>query len=134
MGFELSLDAVRSRYGEGWNKAAAPMPPKRAAGAVDPGAEPANFAEPGAPELDAIDELVDAELNQWQLVMAPLVDPLQQAIDEAVAKGETAQQLLDRLPALLQTMDPRALAESLTRAALTARIGAAAGIPTSLEN
>lgn len=134
MGFELSLDAVRSRYGEGWNKVASPMPQKRVSGAVDPVAEPANFAEPGAPERDAIDELVDAELNQWQLVMAPLVDPLQQAIDEAVAKGETAQQLLDRLPALLQTMDPRALAESLTRAALTARIGAAAGIPTSLEN
>ena len=67
-------------------------------------------------------------------MLAPLVDPLQQAIDEAVANGETAQQLLDRLPALLQAMDPRALADSLTRAALTARIGGAPGIPTGAES
>ncbi len=136
MGFELSLDAVRARYGEGWGKApaaAAPAPAVAAATGANT-ANTANFAEQGTAAQDAIDQLVDAELNQWQAVMAPLVDPLQQAINEAVANGETAQQLLDRLPALLQTMDPRALADSLTRAALTARIGAAAGIPTSAED
>jgi phage gp29-like protein len=141
MGFTLSLDAVRARYGEGWNQAPAPVVPPvpaPAEAAQDKTANTANFAEPGMTQPgstapDAIDQLVDAELNQWQVVMAPLVDPLQQAINEAVANGETAQQLLDRLPALLKTMDPSALADSLTRAALTARIGAAAGIPTSAD-
>ncbi|WP_164868455.1 DUF935 family protein [Hydrogenophaga sp. NH-16] len=85
-------------------------------------------------ERDAIDELVDAELAEsWQKAMAPLVDPAQQLLDQAAAEGWTAQQLIDRLPALLEQMDPAQLAESLTRATATARLAGAAGIPPAAE-
>jgi phage gp29-like protein len=85
-------------------------------------------------ERDAIDELVDAELaSSWQQAMAPLIDPAQQLLDQAAREGWTAQQLIDRLPDLLETMDPTALADSLTRATATARLAGAAGIPPSEE-
>lgn len=125
---------------------------------VAPGAAPAEPPKPAAParpkveglqegetdadqlpeyaerERDAIDELVDAELAEsWQKAMAPLVDPAQQLLDQAAAEGWTAQQLIDRLPALLEQMDPAQLAESLTRATATARLAGAAGIPPAAE-
>lgn len=85
-------------------------------------------------QRDAIDELVDAELAaSWQQAMAPLVDPAQQLLDQAAAEGWTAQQLIDRLPDLLERMDPAQLAASLTRATATARLAGAAGIPPAVE-
>lgn len=89
------------------------------------------YAEGAAAPRDAVDELVDQELNQWQAAMAPLVDPLQAAVDEAVAKGETAADLIARLPGVLAKMDPAKLADSLTKLTITARLGASAGIPTA---
>lgn len=90
----------------------------------------AAFAEPAtAPEPDALDALIDAEMADWQTLLRPMVDPLQAAIDQAVANGDTAQQLLDRLPAVLGDMAPDALATALTRAAFTARLGGVAGLP-----
>jgi phage gp29-like protein len=85
-------------------------------------------------EQDAIDHLVDAELaDSWKQAMAPLIDPAQQLLDQAAREGWTAQQLIDRLPDLLQTMDPAQLADSLTRATATARLAGAAGIPPAQE-
>lgn len=80
--------------------------------------------------LDAIDALVDAALNDWEPLMSPMVDPLQAAMDESAAKGETAGELLARLPALLGSMNADALARALTHSAFTARIGALAGLST----
>lgn len=115
---------------------AAPGRPEPAEGADPAEGEntPADFAEPGAPgQPDAIDQLVDAELGQWEEVMAPLIDPAQALIDQAAREGWTAQQLIDRLPALLTQSSAEALANALTQAALTARLAAAAGIPTAPE-
>lgn len=85
-------------------------------------------------QQDAIDELVDAELaDSWQQTLAPLIDPAQQLLDQAARERWTAQQLIDRLPDLLQRMDPTQLATSLTRATATARLAGAAGIPPSEE-
>lgn len=106
-------------------------PAKAPAGA--PGAQFAEGDLIAALQPDAIDSLVEEELNQWQEALSPLVDPLQALLDDAAAKGETAAQLIARLPDALATMDPQALADSLTRIALTARLGAAAGIPTETE-
>lgn len=128
------------------------------AGQAAPGADPAAPAKPAAParpkaegdqpgdtdtdelpeyaerERDAIDDLVDAELaDSWQQTLAPLIDPAQQLLDQAAAEGWTAQQLIARLPDLLQRMDPTQLAESLTRATATARLAGAAGIPPAQE-
>jgi phage gp29-like protein len=94
----------------------------------------AEFAEAPARELDAIDQLVDAELaSSWQQALAPLIDPAQTLIDQAGRERWTAQQLIDRLPDLLTQMDPASLAESLTRATATARLAGSAGIPPAVE-
>lgn len=94
---------------------------------TDPNAAPA-FADHTPAEPDAIDALVDAELAQWQPLLAPMTTPLQAAIDAAVANGDTAAELIARLPALLANMDADALAQALTRAAFTARLAGVAAL------
>lgn len=132
MGFELDENTVRARYGEGWSKKAAPpsAPPQQGnvVPLARPGqkAEPANFAELNP--RDALDHLVDDALGDWQPLMAPMAKRLQATIDAAVAAGETAEQLLQRLPQLLAELDTAPLAESLAQTAFAARIGANAGL------
>ncbi len=77
---------------------------------------------------DALDALIAQEQAQWQPVMEPLVKPIQALLSDAAAKGLTAQQVLDLLPGLLPKLDTQPLADSLTRVAFAARLGAAAGI------
>ncbi|MBV2264381.1 MAG: DUF935 domain-containing protein [Thauera sp.] len=109
MGFELNLDAVRAKYGEGWEKKAPPpvpppvvAPPAGLPKAPEPGADNANpddpeqeddEAEDGTADFaeraqldgqqaidDAIAAIPDAEL---QAAMAGLMKPLLAAIDAA---------------------------------------------------
>lgn len=56
------------------------------------------------------------------------IDPIRKLLLDAAARGETAAELLARLPDLLAEMDADPLAESLTRTAFAARLGAQAGI------
>ncbi len=138
MGFELSEEAVREKYGEGWSKKKTPaappptLPVKPApAGNTPPGGSgdgegTANFAEMAG--MDAIDVLVAEALGDWQGMLAPMVNPIQQALDEAAAAGETAEEFLGRLPGLLEQMDPGALLKALTKAALTSRLAGNAGV------
>ena len=141
MGFELDENTVRAKYGEGWSKKKVPSPPPPEPAPMPttgaPVAEPgtlrapaaASFAEPGqAQQGDALDELVDGALADWQPLMAPVAQKLQALLDEAVARGETAEQLLQRLPGLLAQLDADAMADSLTRATFAARAGAVAGV------
>jgi phage gp29-like protein len=129
MGFKMTLTGVKAKYGEYWEEAAAPTPAPAPGAAAKPAA-PASFAEPGpaAAQPDALDTLIDAELAQWQLVMAPMVDPIRKLLADAAARGQTAAELLARLPELLAQMDADPLAASLTRTAFAARLGADAGV------
>jgi phage gp29-like protein len=86
---------------------------------------------PSAPEQDAIDRLAASLGGDWREVIAPLADPIQAALDESHANGETAEQFIARLPALLEKMDPAALTEQLARAAFSARLMGEAGIDLS---
>lgn len=142
MGFELDEAAVQERYGQGWKKKAAPAPADPAAAPVLPqpptGAKPpAAFAEPGqgvttvAEPGDAIEGFIDNQLQDWERLLQPLVDPVAAAIDAAVANGETAADLLRRLGEL--QLDTTALATSLEKAMTTATLVAAAGVPTVTE-
>ena len=127
MGFRMTLEGVRSKYGEHWEEAPAPTTvPVSAALPV----APASFAEanPDAAQPDALDQLIEVEQAQWQHVMEPMVDPIRKLLADAAARGETAAELLDRLPELLAQMDAGPLAASLTRTAFAARLGANAGI------
>lgn len=121
MGFRMTLDGVRAKYGEHWEAVAPDL--------VKP-AGPASFAEAAvvAAQPDALDQLIEAEQAQWQAVMAPMVDPIRALLADAAARGETAAELLARLPELLARMDADPLAESLGRTAFAARLGAQAGL------
>ncbi|QDL55337.1 DUF935 domain-containing protein [Rhodoferax aquaticus] len=85
------------------------------------------FAEAGS-VVDGVDAIVNDAMSAWEPVLAPMVDPIQAALDESVSKGETAAEFLARLPAILETMNPDALARALTHAAFVARLGAQAGL------
>ena len=147
MGFELEEEAVREKYGDGWRKKKTPEPPPMVPGvaplvdgkplAVDGKKPPktgdpatASFAEAPTPAAagDAIDQLIEAESANWQPLLDPLLAPLQAAFDEAARNGETAAQLIARLPALLAQMDANPLADDLAKMAFTARLAGNAGI------
>lgn len=130
MGFELSEEAVREKYGEGWSKKVPaavppPVPGKKPAAAPADGAGAVNFAEAGP---DAIDVLVDEALGGWKPMMQPFATALQAELDASVRAGETAGEFLSRLPALLAKMDPSALQEALTKAATTTHLGGLSGV------
>ena len=122
MGFRMTLDGVRARYGEHWELAPnQPTLPASAAGGV-----PRSFAEGQTVGRDALDELVDEELAQWREALEPMAAPLRDLMARASQEGWTAGQLLDALPGVLPEMDADALA--LTRAAFAARGAARAGL------
>lgn len=137
MGFELSEEAVREKYGEGWSKKktpppTAPVPAQQPP--VKPGAEPDGAGDPGSVNFaemdgrDALDALVDEAIGEWRYMMVPMVEPIQQALDEALAAGETAEGFLARLPGLLEQMNSGRLLAGLVKAAMSARLGGEAGV------
>jgi phage gp29-like protein len=77
---------------------------------------------------DALDDLVDEALADWELMLAPIVEPLLAEMDKAIAAGESLDSLRARLPELLAHMDARPMAERLARAAFMARLAGAADI------
>lgn len=77
---------------------------------------------------DAIDYLSASLAGDWREVVSPLAEPLQAALDEAHANGETAGEFLARLPGLLEQMDPATLTEQLARAAFASRLLGEAGL------
>lgn len=124
MGFKMTLDGVRAKYGEHWEAAAAVL--------ANPASLPAaaSFAEASAiaTQPDALDQLIAAEQAQWQPVMEPMMGPIRQLLVARATHGLTAAELLALLPGLLAEMDADPLAASLTRTAFAARLGAQAGI------
>lgn len=139
MGFELDENTVRAKYGEGWSKKVpVPPPPLQDVPINSPGVlaipeapSAASFAEPDmvpTTQPDALDALIDAEQAQWHAVMAPLAGSVQALLTDAAARGQSAAELLERLPGLLPTLDSANLAESLTRTAFAARLAGDAGL------
>jgi phage gp29-like protein len=131
LGFRLTLDGVRAKYGEYWEAAPDNVKVKRAAGDPNAGANAgintempsASFAEGNPAPPDAIDQLVSSELAQWRDVVEPLAAPLRALLKQAAAQGLTAGELLARLPDLLAQMDDGPLAQSLTGLAYTSPAG-----------
>lgn len=135
MGFELDEATVKARYGEGWKKKTSVNPDTQ----IQPGTKPqqtpsqtaASFAEAPAKaeyQPDALDALIDAEQAAWRPAMDPLVDPIRAFLADAAARGQTAEEVLARLPELLPQLNANSLADSLANAAFTARLAANAGI------
>lgn len=117
-------------------------PPPPAPVLPDPGAKPGQ-AEPtpkphagkaalatqvAHPERDAIDDLVDEALSDWQAVLNPMVEPLMAEIDKAISAGETPKALLARLPELGRLVDGSRLAQQLARIQFVARLAGEADL------
>lgn len=150
MGFELEETAVRAKYGDGWRKKATPAPDKVGGDNEDPArpaedpkiddeetegegkpaaGKEASFAEPaGGGSSDAIDALVDDALDGWEPALSPMVEPIVKLMQDAAAKGETAAELLARLPDVLGEMDTAALAGLLAKTTTAGRLAGNAGI------
>lgn len=155
LGLEVEQDWVREKWGIPQPKAgaallakAAPPPPPEPPDA--PGdAEPPNAPEAKAatatrraaqaqqdtataaqPELppDGLDAINDAVLDDGWLLMEPLLAPMQAAMAEATANGETAAQLLERLANILPGLDGTALTNALARSAFAARLAGVGGL------
>lgn len=98
----------------------APKPPAAKAaltGQVDAG-----------PPADLIDGLVAEQVDQWQPLLGPLMEPLMAELDRAVAAGEDLATFTARLPALVARLDVQALASDLARAAFSARLAGEADL------
>lgn len=122
MGFKPTLKYIQAKYGGEWVEV---KPSVASDGAVLGGAA-AEFAE--AQTQDDIDGLVDFAMQDWQEDMEPIAAALQSAMDASAANGETAAQFMERLPALLNKLNPVPLAKRLAGAAFVARISGEAGI------
>lgn len=68
-------------------------------------------------ETDEIDRLVADALDDWQPLLAPTLDPVQQLADDSASFED----FLAQLPGLLEQLDSQALIQSLAAAAFKAR-------------
>lgn len=78
---------------------------------------------------DPVDDIVDAELEGWERVVSPLVNPIQRLAAECADE----QEFLDRLPDVLNKQDATALARSLAESMFAARVLAETGIETGVN-
>lgn len=129
MGYRLSLDAVREKYGEGWDENVgannhSPLPAD--AGMPNPAASFAAAAGNGQQTTaHPIDRILATALGDWRDVIRPLADPALDLIDRARAEDWPVDKIVSALAALPADMNAAPLAERLARATLTARIEAA---------
>lgn len=91
---------------------------------------------PQAPQpaaRDAFDDLVDEAVADWQPLLAPMVQPLQDALTAAIANGDTLEAFAARLPELIDRLDGRPLAERLARASFIGHLAGEADFDPTLE-
>jgi phage gp29-like protein len=69
------------------------------------------------PEADMLEEMADAEAEEWEPVMAPIVNPVLALAGQA----ESFEEFLAELPRLLEEMNPDELINKLARATFKAR-------------
>lgn len=109
MGFELSEDAVRAKYGEGWSKKIAP--PSAAA------QRPASFSEEGTPVDDPGLSAIDAAIASLDSqVLREVLDGLLDPILEAVEASGSFEEALAALGAAYPKMNPTKLQALLAKA------------------
>lgn len=126
MGYRLSIDAIREKYGEGWeenNLAPTPAPFT----ASDPAAALFSAAPDNGKRTTAhpIDRILATALGDWHTLIDPLAAPALDLLDRARAEDWTVDKITAELAALPADMNAAPLAERLARATLTARIEAA---------
>ncbi|WP_290889410.1 DUF935 domain-containing protein [Arenimonas sp.] len=83
---------------------------------------------PIAPARDALDDLVDEALGDWQPAVEQMLEPIMAEVRAAAADGATVEQLKARLAELLPRVPADKLAETLARAAFVARLAGEADL------
>lgn len=134
MGFELTLDAVRAKYGEGWEKkiTAPPVPPTPSTGAgVLPGTV-VEFAEPGG--RPATQTAITNQLGA--ATTGPLDDWLRQIlaiVDAAIAHGDDLPALQARILDAFGELPHDALTELMALGYTAARLAGMAKVASESE-
>ena len=81
----------------------------------------ANAESPSRP--DAVEALLDEELEDWEEMVRPLVDPVEKLLSES----RDLKQFRDKLAEVISRMDPLQLADLLARAGFATRAAGEAG-------
>ena len=78
---------------------------------------------------DAIDAAVGRLVrDEWEPMMAPVIEPILEAAGEALERGDTLEDFRARLPALFAAMDDERLVETLHRMGFSAALSGQAGL------
>jgi len=72
-------------------------------------------------DVDALDAMVNEELDDWEPLIDPIVRPIDKLISEIIAQGGTMDDLRDRLAGMAGAVDMTALINGLAAAMLKAR-------------
>ena len=133
-GLRPTLAHVLEHYGGDWEAAPAPATPPDKPGEAPTGGEQAVLAaalvalargRPGDTIDDAVARLVAEE---WEPMMAPMIEPILAAAREALERGDTLEDFRARLPELLAAMDDAPLVETLHRMGFSAALSGQAGL------
>jgi phage gp29-like protein len=121
-GLKVEASVIRDKFGlPDPEPGAELLSPQAAAQAFTPAGPP---GQPGPPALnralppaDAIDQLGEQALSDWQPVVDPILDPIRKAVAEATSFED----LKARLPELVGKMDSSALVQLLATEMFKAR-------------
>lgn len=135
-GLEIEQSVARDKLGLPEPEPGAKLLQARAGGAAAPEA-PEPPARPAAHQVarhaqaaadgDAIDDLVEDALRDWERLMAPMVEPIR----DLIAECEDWDEVRDRLAEAVARMDTSHLRRSLSQAGFVARLAGALGVPAS---
>lgn len=133
MGLRVETSVIRDKLGlpepaEGAEVLTPPAAPPSPFDALSPPADKeaiAARAAARASEDDAINNLADDALEEWE----PLVDQLTEPVRKLLGEVKSLDELRERLPELVQDMDPEDIAELLARALFNARLAGETDAP-----
>ncbi len=83
----------------------------------------AQLPQTAAPTNDALDGLQAEQLADWHVMVKPMIDPVQELMEDC----DSLEEFQSRLPELLAKQDPAALAQSLAEAAFAGRLAGLTG-------
>ena len=83
-------------------------------------------AAPGTP-MDAVDTAVAEQLDGWQPLVNPLVEPIRKLLDACLQQGLSLEDFQQRLAGLVGTQDTGPLTEHLAQLSFAARLGGETG-------
>ncbi|WPZ33216.1 DUF935 domain-containing protein [Thalassobaculum sp. OXR-137] len=94
-------------------------------GASDPEQDTATAAAQARGDRDAVTELADEAIDDWRPMVEPIVDPVRQLLEDVTSLEE----LRDRLPELIEEMEPDEVITVLAQAGFAARLAGEVDAP-----